>query len=614
MSNRSSIQFLQLNQREQHLVLNNLSRDFRRRELFNHYVTLYNIKKKALKEQMKTQPQPQMRPQTQQPAQMRPQPQPQPAQMRPQTQQQAQMRPQPQQQMRPQTQQQPIPNRNDRNQSYISNYNRYQENARMEQARHNSSHVKTSINDGREKTLAPTPAPAPVRAPSVQTIDLLAGNSGVDKMNEIRENLKKVKRTELVPHVDYKSYIQKFMVQDKLKSLVENKRVALIGPASYLININQGEHIDKHDVVIRFNSGIIQNQKYAGNIGTRTDIWIYNFKNLEILDKITEFPKFIFCPYPKMMIDSYDIDKKIPCDCNIEFIEPHFYEQLKQVMKFEPNTALLSILILLRQGIQSLYLSGISFLYDGYYDKENNVSESKALVLNQQNRTDCIQILKKVYNANERLLLDNAMLNIIYPSFVNVLNRLFSRENHAKLFSTLDYRLFIPSFQSKYNNPNTEAIIYLHFGKTEILQIDEKIDLVVHMIRPKLFEKEVFIQNDSCDYDDLEVLLGTKNKGVVYFSNNQWVAIDNMIPKKNRDYILSHHCYVNGNIYGSFIKNIIVDFDIDENNQNLNMLYLLFSLIYYGQKMIYVHKENVKTNGLYEICSVMKKLNLIKYI
>ena len=586
MSNRSSIHFLQLNQREQHLVLNNLSRDFRRKELFNYYVSLYNIKKKALKEQS------QMRPQQQQSAQMRPQQQPQP-QMRPQ--------PQTQPQMRPQTQPQPLPNRNDRNQSYISNYNQYQENARIERERHSLSHVKTTIEP-------------PIKANPVQTIDILSGNSRADKMNEIRENLKKVKRMEIVPHIDYKSYIQKFMVQDKLKSLIENKRVALIGPASYLININQGDHIDKHDIVIRFNSGIIQNQKYAGNVGTRTDIWIYNFKNLEILDKITEFPKFIFCPYPKTMIDSYDIDKKIPCDCNIEFIEPHFYEQLKQVMKFEPNTALLTILILLRQGIQSLYLSGISFLYDGYYDNENNVSESKALTLNQQNRTDCIQILKKVYNANERLLIDNAMLNIIYPSFVNVLNRLFLKENHVKLFSTLDYRLFIPSFQSKYNNPKMDAIIYLHFGKTEILQIDEKIDLVVHMIRPKLFENEVFVQNETCNYDDLEVLLGMKNKGVVYFSNNQWVAIDNMIPKKNRDYILSHHCYVNGNIYGSFIKNIVVDFDIDENNQNLNMLYLLFSLVYYGQKMIYVHKENVKTNGLYEICSVMKKLNLIKYI
>ena len=605
MSNRASVQFLQLNQREQHLVLNNLSRDFRRKELFNHYVTLYNIKKKALKQQAQAQPQPQMRPQTHQYAQ------PQQAQ--------AQQQP-PQPQMRPQTQ--PLPNRQPYNQSYINNYNQYQENARMEQARHSLSHVKTNINGGQSVELkkpaqaqAQAPAPASIKASrTVQTIDILGSNKSVDKINEIRENLKKVKRTELVPYIDYKSYIQKFMVQDKLKSFVENKKIALIGPASYLININQGDYIDKQDVVIRFNSGILQNEKYSGYIGTRTDIWIYNFKNLELLDKITSFPKFIFCPYPKTMIDSYDIDKKIPCDCNIEFIEPHFYEQLKQVMKFEPNTALLTILILLRQGIQSLYLSGISFLYDGYYDKDNNTSDSKALVLNNQNRTDCIQILKKVYNANERLLIDNSMLNIIYPSFINVLNRLFIKENHGKLFSTLDYRLFIPSFQSKYNNPKADAIIYVHFGKTEILQIDEKIDLVVHMIRPKLFEKEVFVQNDTCNYDDLEVLLGTKNKGVVYFSNNQWIAIDNMIPKKNRDYVLSHHCYVNGNIYGSFIKNIVVDFDINENNENLNMLYLLFSLVYYGQKIVYVHKENVKQNGLYEICSVMKKLNLIKYI
>jgi hypothetical protein len=558
-----------------------------------------------------------MRPQTQPP------PPPQQSQMRPQT----QPPPPPQQsQMRPQTQPQPLPNRQPQNQSYISNYNQYQENARTEQMRHNLSHVKTNLNGGQSSELKKTvlvnanvlaPASAQIKAAPiiVQTIDIISGSKVVDKINEVRENLKKVKRAELVPYIDYKSYIQKFMVQDKLKTFVENKRVALIGPASYLININQGDYIDKQDVVIRFNSGILHNEKYSGYIGTRTDIWIYNFKNLEILDKITSFPKFIFCPYPKTMIDSYAIDKKIPGDCNIEFIEPHFYEQLKQVMKFEPNTALLTILILLRQGIQSLYLSGISFLYDGYYDKDNNnVSDSKALVVNKQTKTDCIQILKKIYNANERLLLDNTMLNIIYPSFINILNHLFIKENHGKLFSTLDYRLFIPSFQSKYNNPKADAIIYVHFGKTEILQIDEKIDLVVHMIRPKLFANEVFIQNETCNYDDLEVLLGTKNKGVVYFSNNQWIAIDNMIPKKNRDYVLSHHCYVNGNIYGSFIKNIVVDFDINENNANLNMLYLLFSLVYYGQKIVYVHKENVKTNGLYEICSVMKKLNLIKYI
>ena len=41
---------------------------------------------------------------------------------------------------------------------------------------------------------------------------------------------------------------------------------------------------------------------------------------------------------------------------------------------------------------------------------------------------------------------------------------------------------------------------------------------------------------------------------------------------------------------------------------------MLFSTIYYGQKMVYVSKENVLENGMKEIINVMKKLNLIKYI
>ena len=56
------------------------------------------------------------------------------------------------------------------------------------------------------------------------------------------------------------------------------------------------------------------------------------------------------------------------------------------------------------------------------------------------------------------------------------------------------------------------------------------------------------------------------------------------------------------------------DFDISEDNKNLNLLYMLFSLIYFGQKIIYVSKENIIKNDLKEIINVMHKLNLIKYI
>jgi len=76
---------------------------------------------------------------------------------------------------------------------------------------------------------------------------------------------------------------------------------------------------------------------------------------------------------------------------------------------------------------------------------------------------------------------------------------------------------------------------------------------------------------------------------------------------------MQHHCYVNGNIYGSFIKYITKDFEI-ANDKNINLLYILFCLIYFGQKIIYVNQQDMWNCGMKEIGNVMQKLNLIKYI
>ena len=286
-------------------------------------------------------------------------------------------------------------------------------------------------------------------------------------------------------------------------------------------------------------------------------------------------------------------------------------------LQFEPNSFLLILLILLRQNVKSIYVSGFSFMYDGYYDadKPQESSSSNALVTNKETRTGIISVVKKIYNANDRLFLDNTMINLIYPNFISVLNKLFHPQNHSKLFSTLDYNLFVPSFQRKYNAPSINQKIYLHFGEDLVAQeLSEKMHIVIHSVVPKMFANEIYIKHTQCDYDDLEILLKTKNKGIIYFANNQWNAMKNMIPDKNRDYIMTHHSYVNGNIYGSFLKYITNDFDIDEDNKNLNMLYVLFCFIYYGQKRIYVSYANMESCGLKEIGNVMKKLNLIQYI
>jgi len=417
--------------------------------------------------------------------------------------------------------------------------------------------------------------------------------------------------------ISFSKYMKKFLVHEKLKSLTHHKNVALIGPSQYLSHTNQAESINNYDIIIRFNSSIIIPSHMTQHVGNRTDIWIYNFKDPSLLQKLpNKLPKLIFCPYPKETIDSYNLSQEMP-QCPIEFIDGQFFQNLQSAMKIEPNSALISILTLLRQSLSSLYISGISFLYDGYYDnpqKNESINKGTQLITTDL-RNNFIGIIKKVFNANEKLFIDNTMLNLIYPNFMTIVNKLFIKENYNKLFSTLNYHLFIPSFQLKYNEPNTSSKIFVHFGKKPIqTNLQDKMHLIIHSIKPNLFHNEVFIKNEECNYDDLEYLLQVKNKGIIYFSNNQWNAIDNMIPKKNRDYILSHHCYVNGNIYGSFIKYITKDFDINEDNKNINMLYMLFSIVFYGQKIVYVSKENVYENGLLEIVNVMKKLNLIKYL
>jgi hypothetical protein len=421
----------------------------------------------------------------------------------------------------------------------------------------------------------------------------------------------------LRPNLDFSKFVKNFLVTDKLMSIVANKTIAIIGPAQYLENIDQGNKIDSYDIVIRFNASISIDSSMTSKIGNRTDVWIYNFKNINILSNLPEkLPQLIFCPYPKESIKNSDNIKNLP-EIPIEFIENDFFQQLLIALKFEPNSFLLVLLILLRQNVKSIYVSGFSFLYDGYYDgrQSNETSTSNALITNKENRTGAISVVKKIFNANDKLFLDNTMINLIYPNFISVLNKLFHPDNHKKLFSTMDYVLFVPSFQKKYNSPNTNQKIYLHFGENLVPQeLSEKMHIIIHSVVPKLFANEIYIKHSQCDYDDLEILLKTKNKGIIYFSNNQWNAIKNMISDKNRDYIMSHHCYANGNIYGSFIKFITNDFDIDEDNKNLNMLYVLFCFIYYGQKRIYVSYANMESCGLKEIGNVMKKLNLIQYI
>jgi hypothetical protein len=95
-----------------------------------------------------------------------------------------------------------------------------------------------------------------------------------------------------------------------LREFLRDKRVAFVGPASYLVGKTKGELIDSYDVVVRIQPEIWDTKDF----GSRTDIIqsclnsAYSPKVANYLDKIAidQYPKFIICndtvareiPYP----------------------------------------------------------------------------------------------------------------------------------------------------------------------------------------------------------------------------------------------------------------------------------------------------------------------------
>ena len=76
-------------------------------------------------------------------------------------------------------------------------------------------------------------------------------------------------------------------VDPNFKSMLKDKSVAIVGPAETLTGTGQGQLIDSHDLVVRFNTAI-QYMPFASNlardIGTRTDILYCN--NLVLMEGI----------------------------------------------------------------------------------------------------------------------------------------------------------------------------------------------------------------------------------------------------------------------------------------------------------------------------------------
>ena len=110
--------------------------------------------------------------------------------------------------------------------------------------------------------------------------------------------------------------------------------IAIIGNANSLLDKKNGNDIDKHRYVARFNnSQIIEEKKEY--IGEKFNIWICNFYN-DISDRENTF-EHIFCPYPlnnPKYDNIYKRNKKLLDKFNPIIIPTDIFEELlKEIPK-----------------------------------------------------------------------------------------------------------------------------------------------------------------------------------------------------------------------------------------------------------------------------------------
>ena len=193
----------------------------------------------------------------------------------------------------------------------------------------------------------------------------------------------------------------RFTKDEGLRKYFADKKVVLIGPAPYLTDRKLGAMFDDYDIICRINEIFPVNQKE--DYGSRTDVGFLNCATEVINDyiyKMNESPeiainmKYIICPVIKAQHDWLG-SVRVNCGSiniyNIPsyFIEKEDYAKIYNLIGVEPNSGMVSTLMLLYLPIRELLVTGITF----YSEFVNTVKGSLYNIFYHKNHTiDSLQL------------------------------------------------------------------------------------------------------------------------------------------------------------------------------------------------------------------------------
>ncbi len=175
-----------------------------------------------------------------------------------------------------------------------------------------------------------------------------------------------------------------------LFEIVENKKVAIVGPASYLQGAGCSKYFDDYDVVIRPNE-IIPQKNMRSDYGHKTDIMFCNFgtpwmpgieRKIKSEDREQYFKKLKLVVCAAIKASHKDTDYLNWENTYVSDVVSNFnkinkynlpfywigiedYKKRHSFINAEPNTGFSAIIMLLHYPIKEMLISGFTFYQNG---------------------------------------------------------------------------------------------------------------------------------------------------------------------------------------------------------------------------------------------------------
>lgn len=230
------------------------------------------------------------------------------------------------------------------------------------------------------------------------------------------------------------------------KNLIRNKKVIIVGPSITIQDCQLGKFIDSFDIIVRLNKSLPVPPHMYNHIGSRTDI-LYNSLNT------TDYPgennvnpiflkhqkiRYLRCPYPPIVPFKHDIESFQRKNRNIipfGYIDQDYYRKLRYSLQTRPYTGTCAIADILHSDVKELYVMGVDFYTYGYTNYYRKVSPKKLDRLRNNNihkRTPQIDLLRRFYLLDKRLVVDNVLDKILLEEYDSLFYNIRSQVDFTK--------------------------------------------------------------------------------------------------------------------------------------------------------------------------------------